>query len=97
LKESANLAERLIKGQVVNAQTAESIYILKNENQKLKDKIVEIQREYETNMEQNRRRLTEHDNTNNEKEILSEKVNLLLQVNLTDRILNVFFFFFFFT
>lgn len=76
------MADRLIKGQVVNAQSAESIYILKNENQKLKDKIADLQSQYEQEVEQRRKQTSEQDNTSNEREILHEKVNMLLEVTL---------------
>lgn len=81
-KESGNLAERLIKGQVVNAQNAELIYILKNENQKLKDKINEMNIENETSLALRRKQLSEQSNTSNEKELLVEKVRMLMEVNL---------------
>ena len=71
LKESANLADRLIKGQVINAQNAESIYILKNENQKLKDKIEELMQQTQ---------IKQTNDLTNEKELLHEKVNMLLEV-----------------
>ena len=80
-KESGNLAERLIKGQVVNAQNAELIYILKNENQKLKDKINEMNIENETSLALRRKQLSEQSNTSNEKELLVEKVRMLMEVN----------------
>ncbi len=79
-KESANLAERLIKGQVTNAQNAESIYILKNENQKLKDKINEMHLENETNLELNRKKLVEQNFNSSENNQLQEKIDLLLKV-----------------
>ena len=74
------MADRLIKGQVINAQNAESIYILKNENQKLKDKIEELVQQQSQNKEQS------NDNTN-EKELLHEKVNMLLEVSLNKKFL----------
>ncbi|CAF0773595.1 unnamed protein product [Brachionus calyciflorus] len=80
-KESAHLADRLIKGQVVNAQQEESIYVLKNENQKLKDKIKEMEIEYETSNELRRKQQNEQNLNNNEKEMLHEKVNMLLEEN----------------
>jgi hypothetical protein len=58
---------------VVNAQNAESIYILKNENQKLKDKIEEL-------MQQSQIKQTT--DLTNEKELLHEKVNMLLEVSI---------------
>jgi len=51
-KESASLAERLIKGQVVNAQSNEALDILKNENLKLKDRMNELLSEKNRNEEQ---------------------------------------------
>ena len=69
----------MIKGQVTNAQNAELIYILKNENQKLKDKINEMQLENETNLELNRKKLVEHNFNSSENEQLQEKINLLLE------------------
>jgi hypothetical protein len=75
------LANRLIKGQVDNAQSAENIYILKNENQKLKDKVAELQMNYENAAEFRRKHINEQDNTSNEREILHEKVNMLLEVS----------------
>ncbi len=56
---------------MINAQNAESIYILKNENQKLKDKIEEL-------MQQSQIKQT--NDLTNEKELLHEKVNMLLEV-----------------
>ncbi len=58
---------------MVNAQNAESIYILKNENQKLKDKIEEL-------MQQSQIKQTT--DLTNEKELLHEKVNMLLEVSI---------------
>ena len=81
LKESGNLAERLIKGQVVNAQNAECIYVLKNENQKLKDKIKEMSLESEATNELRRKQLSEQMSSSSEKEQLHEKVNMLLEEN----------------
>lgn len=80
-KESANLAERLIKGQVTNAQNAELIYILKNENQKLKDKINEMQIESDTASEQNRIKQVEHTINSSEMELLQQKIGILLEEN----------------
>lgn len=80
-KESANLAERLIKGQVVNAQNAELIYVLKNENQKLKDKQNEMTLENETSQSLRRKQLSEQSHNFNEKEILLEKVRRLIEEN----------------
>lgn len=74
------MAERLIKGQVINAQNAECIYVLKNENQKLKDKISEMQIEYESSNELRRKQQNEQSLNNNEKELLHEKVTMLLEV-----------------
>ena len=65
----------------MNAQSAESIYILKNENQKLKDKIAELQTNYEAATELRRKQLSDQSNTTNEREILHEKVNMLLEEN----------------
>lgn len=65
---------------MTNAQNAELIYILKNENQKLKDKINEMQLENETNLELNRKKLVEHNLNSSENEQLQEKINLLLEV-----------------
>ncbi len=76
------MANRLIKGQVENAQSAESIYILKNENQKLKDKVAELQANYENAAEFRRKHMSEQDNTSNEREILHEKVNMLIEVGI---------------
>lgn len=80
-KESANLAERLIKGQVTNAQNAESIYILKNENQKLKDKINELQQQFEQTNElhQSQKKLVEQNSSDYEE--LQEKIARLMEEN----------------
>ncbi|RMZ95686.1 ecotropic viral integration site 5 -like protein [Brachionus plicatilis] len=80
-KESAQLADRLIKGQVINAQQLESIDVLKNENQKLKDKIKEMEIEYANSNELRKKELNEKNVNNNEKEMLHEKVNMLLEEN----------------
>ena len=57
------------------------IYILKNENQKLKDKINEMQIENEKNLEISRRKLVEHNLNSSENDQLQVKVNILLEVN----------------
>ena len=75
------MAERLIKGQVINAQNAELIYVLKNENQKLKDRINEMNIENETSMALRRKQISEQNNTFNEKELLLEKVRMLVEVS----------------
>ena len=75
------MAERLIKGQVINAQNAELIYVLKNENQKLKDRINEMNIENETSMALRRKQISEQNNTSNEKELLLEKVRMLVEVS----------------
>lgn len=80
-KESANLAERLIKGQVVNAQNAESIYILKNENQKLKDKLVEMEAEHEKALELGRQQMNEKNINSSEIGELQGKIEMLQQEN----------------
>ncbi len=82
------MADRLIKGQVTNAQNAECIYVLRNENQKLKDKISEMHLENEKNLENERKQLNEQCLNTNEIEILTDKVNMLLEVFL----LSFFFF-----
>lgn len=74
------MAERLIKGQVVNAQNAESIYVLKNENQKLKDKISELQLECEQSNELRKKQLNEQCISSSEREALNERVTMLLEV-----------------
>lgn len=81
-QESANLADRLIKGQVINAQNAEAIYVLRNENQKLKDKLNELQLLNESSQEQRRKELSQQTNSSNENELLHVKVNMLLEVSL---------------
>lgn len=80
LKESAQLAERLIKGQVVNAQNAESIYVLKNDNQKLKDRINELQLECAQSNELRRKQMSEQSVNSNEREALNERVTMLTEV-----------------
>ena len=57
------------------------IYILKNENQKLKDKINEMNLENETSMALRRKQMSEQSNTSNEKELLLEKVRMLMEVS----------------
>jgi hypothetical protein len=74
------LAERLIKGQVVNAQNAESIYVLKNDNQKLKDRINELQLECAQSNELRRKQMSEQSVNSNEREALNERVTMLTEV-----------------
>ena len=74
------MAERLIKGQVVNAQNAECIYVLRNENQKLKDKINEMKIENENSLERAKQQINEKNANSSENEMLHEKVNSLLEV-----------------
>ena len=74
------MAERLIKGQVINAQNAECIYVLKNENQKLKDRLAEMQLEHERKLELERKHLNEQNLNSNENQLLHEKVNMLVEV-----------------
>lgn len=64
---------------MVNAQNAEDIYRLKNDNQKLKDKINELQLLNQSNKEQSQLQQLQALNSN-ENEMLHEKVNMLLQV-----------------
>lgn len=80
-KESANLAERLIKGQVVNAQNAECIFVLKNENTKLKDKIAEMEAENEKTIEFGRQQQNEKNENSNEMGELHAKIEMLMQEN----------------
>jgi len=80
-QESANLAERLIKGQVINAQNAESIYVLKNDNQKLKDKLIELEREKEKALELGRQQLNEQSINSNEISQLHAKIEMLNEEN----------------
>ena len=84
LQESASLAERLIKGQVVNAQNAECIYVLKNENQKLKDKVSEMASQTEHSKELRRQQSDQRSNKLDENELLHEKVSMLLEVSFLD-------------
>ena len=78
------MAERLIKGQVINAQNAECIYVLKNENQKLKDRLAEMQLEHERKLELERKHLNEQNLNSNENQLLHEKVNMLVEVIFTN-------------
>lgn len=80
-KESGNLAERLIKGQVVNAQNAECIFVLKNDNTKLKDKMAEIQAENERTIELGRQQQNEKNENSNEMGELHAKIEMLIQEN----------------
>lgn len=75
------MADRLIKGQVINAQQQESIDVLKNENQKLKDKIKEMEIEYTNSNELRQKELDEKNINKNEKEMLHVKVSMLLEEN----------------
>lgn len=70
----------------MNAQNAESIYVLKNENQKLKDKINELQLECEQSNELRRKQMSEHSMNSNERDVLCERVNLLMEVSMITRI-----------
>jgi hypothetical protein len=82
LKESVTLANRLIEGQVLNAQYAEESYQLKRENCNLKKQIEEI------NNLNNNTTETKNNNSsdflitsnNNELEVLHETVNRLSAV-----------------
>lgn len=78
-KESVNLAERLIKGQVVNAQNSELIDILKNENKKLKEKLNEL----EIRNKENESLLSFNQNNDQENEIqmLTQQVTTLMHEN----------------
>lgn len=64
----------------MNAQNAESIYVLKNENQKLKDKINELQLECEQSNELRKKQMTEQNMNSNERDALNERVSILLEV-----------------
>lgn len=64
----------------MNAQNAESIYVLKNENQKLKEKINELQLECEHSNELRRKQMSEHSLSSSERDALNERVNVLLEV-----------------
>ena len=75
-KESASLAERLIQGQVVNAQNGESIDQLKNNNKKLLDRISE----YEANSYENSIVSNNFNEKINEIQILNEKLKSLVEV-----------------
>lgn len=76
-KESASLAERLIQGQVVNAQNGESIDQLKNSNKKLFDKIME----FEANSYENSIVSNNFNEKINEIQILNEKMKSLVEEN----------------
>lgn len=76
------MAERLIKGQVINAQNAESIYVLKNDNQKLKDRLAEMQLENEKAIELGRKQLNDQTINSNEMGELQAKIEMLNEVNL---------------
>lgn len=65
----------------MNAQNAESIYVLKNENQKLKEKINELQLECEHSNELRRKQMSEHSLSSSERDALNERVNVLLEVS----------------
>ncbi|CAM4771760.1 unnamed protein product [Rotaria magnacalcarata] len=75
-KESVTLANRLIEGQVLNAQCAEESYLLKLENSTLKKQIEELNH---LNTDTNNNNHTESDD--NELEILQETVNRLSAEN----------------
>lgn len=66
---------------MINAQQQESIDVLKNENQKLRDKIKEMEIEYTNSNELRQKELNEKKENKNEKQMLHEKVNMLLQEN----------------
>ena len=72
LKESATLANRLIEGQVLNAQYAEESYQLKRENNTLKKQIEE-----QTNVETSDFLISSNEN---EFDVLRETVQRLLNV-----------------
>ncbi|CAF1987229.1 unnamed protein product [Rotaria magnacalcarata] len=75
-KESVTLANRLIEGQVLNAQCAEESYLLKLENSTLKKQIEELNH---LNTDTNNNNHIESDD--NELEILQETVNRLSAEN----------------
>ncbi len=87
-KESATLANRLIEGQVLNAQYAEESYQLKQENSTLKKQIEEINRwnvKNNNNIIQTKNRNSSDfivTSDNNELEILHETINRLSAVSL---------------
>ena len=65
---------------MINAQNAECIYVLKNENQKLKDRLAEMQLEHERALELERKHLNEQNLNSSENQLLHEKVNMLVEV-----------------
>lgn len=72
------MAERLIQGQVVNAQNVESIDTLKGENKKLFDKLTENDiklKKYEINNDTDSIKL-------NEIQLLNDKIHFLVDVCL---------------
>jgi len=71
----------LIKGQVVNAQSAETIYVIKNENQKLKDRLVELEGDKEKALEMGRQQLHEQSINSNEIGQLHAKIEALNEEN----------------
>jgi hypothetical protein len=66
---------------VVNAQNAECIYILRNENQKLKDKLAELRAENERALELGRQQLNEQHINSTEMGELLAKIEMLQQEN----------------
>jgi cyclophilin family peptidyl-prolyl cis-trans isomerase len=81
-KESENLANRLIEGQVLNAQYAEESYQLKRENSTLKKQIEDINQLNNITIERKNSNLSDFiiTSNNNELEILNETVNRLSAV-----------------
>ncbi len=71
----------MIKGQVVNAQSAETIYVIKNENQKLKDRLVELEGDKEKALEMGRQQLHEQSINSNEIGQLHAKIEALNEEN----------------
>ncbi len=66
---------------MINAQNAESIYVLKNDNQKLKDKLIELEREKEKALELGRQQLNEQSINSNEISQLHAKIEVLNEEN----------------
>lgn len=84
-KESATLANRLIEGQVLNAQYAEESYQLKRENSTYKKQIEEINQSLAmkpTSLEISSSNLLQTSN-HNELEILHERIDCLAAVRIS--------------
>ena len=67
---------------MINAQNAECIYVLRNENQKLKDKINDMKIESDNSLERAKKQINEKNVNSSENEILHQKVNSLLEVKI---------------